>query len=75
MTVDQPGRDQPSPGAVELPLRHRRHRADQFVREVSAQGGPDLRHLAHRRQAVEAGQQRFLQVVGIAKGIIGAAAV
>jgi hypothetical protein len=31
------------------------------MRELPARGGPDLRHLAHRRQAIETGQQRGLQ--------------
>ena len=59
--VDQLGADQLRQRVVELRRRHPSHRADQLVRELPAERRPDLRHLAHRRQAVEPGQERGLQ--------------
>jgi hypothetical protein len=34
---------------------------NQLVRKLPAKRRPDLRHLAHRREAVEPGQERGLQ--------------
>jgi hypothetical protein len=59
--VDQLGADQLRQGVVELRRRHPRSRGDQLVRELPAQGGPDLRHLPRRRQAIEPSQERGLQ--------------
>ena len=36
------------------------HRSDHLVGELAAECGPDLRDLAHRRQAVEPSQERGL---------------
>ena len=66
--VDQLGARQLRQGVVELPRRHRRHGADQLMRELAAERRPDLRHLAHQRRAVEPSQERRLQARGIARG-------
>jgi hypothetical protein len=45
-------------GIVQSLLRHLRNGADQLMRERPPKGPADLRHLAQRRQTVEAGRDR-----------------
>ena len=58
---DQLGGDQLVERGLQLRLRPVGDRGEQRVGELAADRGADLRDLLHRREAVEAGQQRVVQ--------------
>jgi hypothetical protein len=58
---DQLSADQLCDGIIDLLSRKFRNGADQFVGKVSADGRPDLRHLARLSKAIKACKERSVK--------------